>query len=526
MNSNNRTNGWWTVGCWALLIAWVSVIAGPELFRDRISPFDAALHAANGALFFTLYTELSDFLRAPLEWLWSYYDQYPALSLRRHPPVLGATIGVVYLFTGIGPFGARLTILLFSTVFAIAAYFLGRNLWGDRKLALAAALMLVSVPTISDYFRSVWADIPALAMALLALAFYARRLVSNDRRTGVLVAIATCSLVSIYTYQITIVLLATMALHLVVVERRTILKDKALILTALASMIAAIPLLAQAWFVGQDNLAAIVGSAPQDWMRFAAVENRFSFENWTYYWKMLDQRFIFHIVGFVLWVGIRSWRKPASAEWFFFACTIVSYLAFGWLMAKNPRYAMYIAIPLSVVAVYGYKELVRLIVSGRWEHSQKVVLPLLLVTFAIVQVVAVSSRPEYVYLSGMRAPAAAMLGASSDPSILYSGHQDAAFVFYLRSIDSERRARVFRATVQVQRASDLDDFLVNQEIDYVAYEATDVIGTPAAYGEFRAVLVAILANNSRYEKIGVFDLKHGLDSITGTVPLVVYRRRW
>ena len=72
----------------------VLIASLPEVLRDRIYPLDSAQIAANGALFHSLFFEFGAFISAPVDWLWSYFEQYPALSLRRHPPLFGFVAGI------------------------------------------------------------------------------------------------------------------------------------------------------------------------------------------------------------------------------------------------------------------------------------------------------------------------------------------------------------------------------------------------------------------------------------------------
>jgi len=56
---------------------------------------DSSLIAPKGALFEGLFMEIGTFVKAPVDWLGSYYDQYPAFSVRRHPPSFKIVTGIV-----------------------------------------------------------------------------------------------------------------------------------------------------------------------------------------------------------------------------------------------------------------------------------------------------------------------------------------------------------------------------------------------------------------------------------------------
>ena len=115
-------------------LIWIVVAALPEILRDRIYPFDSALIAANGALFHSLFAEIGAFMMAPADWLWDYYEQYPALSVRRHPPLFGFMAGLVYSVVGVSAVSAKLTVMLFGIGFAIGVLCFVRSCPAGRSL--------------------------------------------------------------------------------------------------------------------------------------------------------------------------------------------------------------------------------------------------------------------------------------------------------------------------------------------------------------------------------------------------------
>ena len=68
----------------------------PDVTNSRIVHYDDVLFAHNGIFFQTAFQELGQLLKAPGQWMWDYYNQYPALAIRRHPPVFSLVESIVF----------------------------------------------------------------------------------------------------------------------------------------------------------------------------------------------------------------------------------------------------------------------------------------------------------------------------------------------------------------------------------------------------------------------------------------------
>jgi len=314
----------------AILITWICIFSGPELLKDRIFPFDSALFAANGALFSALILDITNFAYAPIDWLWDYYNQYPALFVRRHPPFYGFIEGIIYVILGVSVFSAKLTVLLFSLLFAIATYYSVLKFWKDELLAFCAALVLITAPLISMYFRSVWIDIPALAFAMLAFLFYGRRQDQPVKTARSLVPVLIFSLLSLYTYQLTLFLLAGLGMHLLVTERKRLFKDKYHVFSILAFVILLVPLAFQTISFAGDSLQALSGRMPDEWDQFAPLKEKLDLAYWFYYLKVLFVQLPVMLFGLALWLVLLFRRKPSSPEIIFVICFVLSYIVFSW----------------------------------------------------------------------------------------------------------------------------------------------------------------------------------------------------
>ena len=126
-----------------LSLATVLAVSLPAFLRGGLDAFDGALFAHTGEFFRTMAREPLEFLSSPREWMWAYYDQYPALAVRRHPPVFPLVEAAVYSVTGFSIFGTRLTALLFSAAFGAGFYVLCARIFKREMTALAAVVVLV-----------------------------------------------------------------------------------------------------------------------------------------------------------------------------------------------------------------------------------------------------------------------------------------------------------------------------------------------------------------------------------------------
>jgi hypothetical protein len=438
------------------------------LFADRIMPYDGALHAANGALFSSLYSDMAQVIAAPVDWLYDYYNQYPALSIRRHPPLFPLLEGLVFQVTGVSVIGARLSILLFALALCLAMYSAMWRLFKDDLIAACIVLLFFTAPEVRYLLVSVWADLPALAFACWGLSLYGKRLCDGYRGATNTIVMAIAFTLSLYCYQLTIVLIAGILLHFVVIEYQTWWRDRRVLFAAALFLLLMIPWVAQVLYAqGDDNLAMVAGSATTEFSVFVPVADKTSVSYWTYYAKTLWDRFPAHVIGLVLWTVLCVLRRPSRGEWLCATCFVISYLAFSWVPAKVDRYSVYIALPASPLAMLAVRDVVTLICHDRNRVHRWCVACAggLAITVQVAML-----QPHLVDVVEMNRVVDTVMAASSHPRALYCGHLDGAFVFYVRCVDVDRRARVYRATVQVKDAKELEKFIKDERIDLIVVE--------------------------------------------------------
>ena len=513
----------------AVPLLWLLVASLPEVLQDRIFPFDSALIAANGALFESMFRDLGGFLAAPVDWLWAYYDQYPALSVRRHPPLFGFVSGIVYSITGVSTFSAKLTVMLFGLLFACGSYCVARRLFDHRLLALCATLLLVATPQIGIHFFSVWLDIPSLAFAIWVFHFYLARLDGDESLRNVL-GMVIFAVLTLYTYQPTVVLLAGIFIHVLARERRTFYRDRRIWIGAGLLLLLMLPLAAFTLYFAQDNLQITTGEIPAEWQEFASptyadwmVRDQLSIGYWTAYARMIVESCPLQAAGILLWLLLRPLRKPAAGDVLMFVCFVVTYLAFSWLVVKGHRYTLYMVIPASFLTVSAARDAVALLRGTATAKTLAAGTGVLLLT--LLQSAVVSAYAPYTYLSGVDVPVRQILREDTDAVIFYSGRNDAAFVFYARSLDEARTAHVHRASVQLTEPAGLAEYLERANVNYIVVEVENRgYDTLEVIDRFRDAILGYATTTPGVDLRSVHRLPYGFDRVQGHVVLNVYER--
>ena len=174
----------------------------PEAIKERISVCDGALFSANGAFFLSAFKDLSNVISSPVNWMWDYYHQYPALFIRRHPPILGLAESVMFAMFGISAVTAKLTILFFSVFWAIGWFFALRKMFKDEFFAFFATLLMLTLPKSVSLGSLVHADIPSMTFFAWGCYFFTCYSESAEKKHKYAILTALLLSCSLYTYQL------------------------------------------------------------------------------------------------------------------------------------------------------------------------------------------------------------------------------------------------------------------------------------------------------------------------------------
>ena len=484
------------------VLALVFFQALPELLQDRIDPYDASLFAANGGLFLSLVKELWSFASHPVDWLYSYYNQYPALAVRRHPPLFGFAEMLIYLFTGVSVLGAKLTAFVFAVLFATGVYALGFRVWRDALLAGSIAILVMATPQVVWLATAVRLDLPSMAFAIWALFHYVKYIRTNNRSSGVYFAIL--SVLSLYTYQLAFFMIASACLHLLYLKRNCLLTEKSVWLVFGILLACLIPLLAQQIYVAQDNFTAAFGGEIEEWKRFHPIQDRMSMEFFLYYPRIWLHHYPAQSMGVLVWVMFAVRRGIRQEEALLLLAALTALAFFTWGRGKDHRLAFYTMIPMAFLAGKGLYDLA-VSLTNRVLATKANWVALGIVGAAGIAQSNIVPSPNY-HLTGMAGPVKAIATSVSGARIFYSGPRVGAFVLFVRQYDLNRSARVFVATVQINSPEKLADFIRNNDINVLVWEGEDTRSDSRGYGSFRVELQRIVAQGGAFVRLGEFPL--------------------
>jgi 4-amino-4-deoxy-L-arabinose transferase-like glycosyltransferase len=333
-----------------LLATAAAMLAASPIDYDFVNP-DSPRHALNGAF-------VLDALRAfpwhdPLGYAASYYLRYPAVSIGFYPPLFYVFEAAIYAVTGVSHFAAQLTVALFALLLAGAAYRVARLVL-PRWTALGAALMFMGAPEIALWTRQVMLDIPAHAMLMVSVLFFARHLLCGRQRELWFAALAL--LAAFYIKFNTGFIVLPMAAALAAARGWRALFGRQIIAIAGAATVLALP---GAWLmyrfstVNLDNVGGRVGGLPVD-----------SVARWTYYLEQLPGQLgwlaaILAVPGaFLLWQQAKTARGIGLAV-LLAAWTAFGYLLFSALRVHEARHDLMILFPVVLAAASTVHSLLR-----------------------------------------------------------------------------------------------------------------------------------------------------------------------
>jgi len=374
-----------------------------------------------------------------------YYARYPALSLGHHPPLLAVGEAPAYAILGVSVAAGR-AVMLLSFIAAVAfLYLLVHEMYGTRVAVFAGAFLATS-PFAIVMTRSVFSEMPALAL-VVASAYYLRRFCASERR-GALVAFVITAILSLYAKQLAIFVFPAFGLMAVTSLgfRRLFKRDVMIAVAAIG--LAAAPLTVLTLVLSRNNVAVAMrsldgthgGPSPFS-ILYSAVQPQFA-------WPVLllaglaaaralgerDRRpllFLFWLGSVLPWVLVVGRDEPArySIYWVPAICALAATIAADWRRRIET---------MAIVAVM-------LIALG-------------------VQASA-GARSNLVRAEGYEEAARFVLQANPGPTVLFSGDVDTGFFpFFIRKHDAARRLVVLRAD-KVLTTSFMDQSSVEDRIE-------------------------------------------------------------
>lgn len=511
-----------------VLVALNSILTLPEVLTERIYPWDDALYAANGTFFLTLFQNLPAVVADPMAWMTEYYRQYPALFVRRQPPLFGIVESGIYGILGVSAIAAKLTVFLFSTLF-IVGWFFAIRIWTHRvSVAFLTGLLTLSLPMAVQLNTSIRPDIPALALFVWALYFF--RAFQNRGQIGLAGALFISMLLagSLYTYQLPIFGVIALFLYWGVSDWPNSLKRRDIYLLAGIFSVLMIPLIIFTLKFAYDNVAGVVGKTVKDFEVFTPVDSKLDPRYWLYYVDMAWNLYRLTTLGLFLWL-VTKWRFPIKKwEIFILIWILVAYLGFSLFPSKGDRYAFYFmlpALPLVAVAVADLWAL-----AGH-SHTATLFRSLLVGAFsaAIAWNVTGISSAQSPLTTGFDGVAREITSKFSSGNILYHGRLESAFIYYVRKEDKSRQFRVLRSGNEISANEDLSEFLKKSPIDLIVMQE-DTSRKGSGYAEIyqpihQKLLEILSAEDGPYLPWRELKIRYGLPGAESDVSLHVYTRK-
>jgi hypothetical protein len=390
---------------------------------------DETLHAMTGVFVLDFFRDLP--LSHPVQYAYTYYAHYPALSGILHwPPLFYMVEGLVFALLGPSVESARITVLLFALTGIYFWFQLVKGLQ-DEWTAAVSSLMVALLPSMLLYEKAVMLEIPALTMAVAAIYFWVRYL--REERVKHLYCFAV-SVALAFLIKYTIVFLAPFCLLTALMFKKWRLVLRWHVLGALAAII--VPIAPYYYLFFKLHWSTIAKHMP--------VQQSGNVAALTYYgtaslallgWPLL----LLSLAGMVT---ARWWDKSQGTK-VMLALIVCCYLTFTGWGDKEPRYVLFL-VPGFAYFASG------VLLAARWPRPMRILCRCAAVVVA-VSCVAVGWSYQRPYVAGYAAVAQRITSLSDRGMILYDANIPGNFIFFLRAHDPNRHFVVLRKLIYVSR---------------------------------------------------------------------------
>jgi 4-amino-4-deoxy-L-arabinose transferase-like glycosyltransferase len=436
MGWEGRVRNWLLVGMLLLLAVVVARKIGKGEFDYNV---DESQHAATGLFVSTALRDLP--FRHPMEYAEVYYAQYPAMSGIIHwPPIFYLAEGAMFRLFGGSVITARLTILWFAVLGWVFWFRLVRQTCSEWT-ALLSTVLLALLPSSLLFEKTVMLEIPCLSLCIVAV-YYWHQYLRDERQTDLYLFAAAFS-AAMLTKHNAIFLPLFCVLSVAFwrkwgsVLNRKVLGPVVMVLLLLGPFYGLV--YAMHWkTIAVDLTGAGAASTPK---LSAAAQ---FLDILTFYIRALPEQ-----VGWpVLLLAIAGlctqhvWSKRESTtlmlSWVF-SC----YVMFTLIFHKEPRYSFYWT-PAFTYFAAGF-------LTAKWNFRPARVAAAVAAIVLTAQSLAFGWRYERPNLSGFSPLASRVKQASNSGVILFDAPLPANFIFFLRTLDSDRHFVVLRKAIWAAR---------------------------------------------------------------------------
>jgi len=412
---------------------------------------DMQKYLMNGAFFHDLIMDLP--FTDPMGYAYKYFARYPAISLGHHPILLGLTEVPFYSFFGVSVFSARLTIVFFMLVAAIAWFLLVKQVY-DETIACLSSLLFITTPYIVEYSRIVMTEIPTLALIIVTIYFF-YRYIESDNEKYIFASAVSLSL-SVYSKYAAIFLFPVLLFYFLIRKGLLKLVKKEVLISCLLMGLLLLPLVFITLKFSHSNLEESIKWTSSALSLKNAPTSNVQSNKFLFYVNALWKH---HITIPVLVLSIISivvsLYKRDRKTIMFFLWLVVFYLMVtnvGW---KLPRYGVFW---IPVYCLFAATT-IKFYQSPVWK---KVIATAIIIICGYQFSVSFQMKPAYAI--GYEDAAQYVVDNKRGESILYSSRYDTGyFIFFMRKHNPDNDMIVLRAD-KILATSKMNR-LVNNRID-------------------------------------------------------------
>jgi hypothetical protein len=440
------------MGRWLLLIgtlALVCIVASRGIGKGEFEyNVDEAQHAVTGLFVADAIRDLP--LHHPVQYAYRYYAQYPAVAILHWPPLFYVVEGISFIALGASGFSARLTVMLF-TLLMLWQWFLLVEEMQDSYTASISTAILGLLPMMLLFEKTVMLEIPSLALGIAAVRYWVRYL--DKGRSPDLYIFSLWLSAALLCKQTSVYLLVFCALSAIAGRKWALVFRREMLLAILIVVVLAGPFFAIMWLFQRRAVAHDLGS-----------HTIRGLERATYYIYSFPELFspaFLAVAAFGL-----LWAKRWSNSWHttLMLCWIIAgYLTFSFFGQREPRFAIYWFPPVVYFAAG---------LLTQFFHAPRLRVAMRTVAVIVVGTLSVSAwAQERPYISGYKDAAAKLVNTYHAGIVLFDGRVPGNFVFYMRSLDPQRRFLVLRKALY---ADDIRPGESSEELLHSPQELTEM----------------------------------------------------
>jgi hypothetical protein len=462
-------------------------VTSPSFIDDAPFNYDESVFLCTGTYFSTMISDFSGFVSDPIQWSKNYYNQYPVISLRRHPPLFFAVEGVFFSVFGTTHYVGRVTLLLFTIAFALGFFRIALRYFDDQFRSIVATIVLLSVTSSIPGIQEVWLDVPTMAWAVWGIYYWDIWRVSSTYKSGICCGL--CCVCALYTYQLSLFLVVAMFGVGFFLWWKAYLKRseselsgggtpfRGFLAIAVGFTLLLSPLVVFSVLFGSDQLQVAAGGQVAEFARFSKASATLSIDNLTLYLRVLRDVFPISILGAGYFFVSRFFKSEPMKELdlLFLFAFLLTYAGFSIVSSFNVRYCWYIVIPTVLWSVQFLFWTISIVGLKAWQSVAVIVASLGLLVYSASQDYSERFLRDPIDMHQV------FFEVKGGKKILYSGTYDARFVFTVRSQDPSRKYSLYRGTVQVSHKDNLSEFLLLNDIDTVVVQLSDDVNAVPEY---------------------------------------------